>query len=122
MSKDWYNERNKRTDSFAEVNEGWHNIKVSVVVTADNSNYNTQVMLKVLLNILARWCYNVAVTCADTPSILAPDAADIGLLKSLNKMLSGIDPNGNFSFNNSANKNPDITIFIGEPITGQVLP
>jgi hypothetical protein len=65
MNKDWYNERNKRTDSFAGVSENCHDIKVNVVVTADINTYATQVMLKVFLNILARWCYTIEVTTDD---------------------------------------------------------
>lgn len=122
MNKDWYNERNKRTDSFAEVNENCHSVRVNVVVTADSSHYSTQVTLKVLLNILARWCYNIWVTSEDAADVLSSAVSTISLLTNLDKMLSGIDPDGKFTFNKAIGKDADITVFIGEPIANQELP
>lgn len=122
MNKDWYNERNKRTDSFAGVNQSCHNVKVSVVVTADSNHYSSQVMLRVLLNILSRWCSNISVTCTDTADVLTPADSDTSLLTNLNKMLSAIDPNGNFTFNMPIDSGLNITVFIGEPVADQELP
>lgn len=116
MNKDWYNERNKRTDSFTGVTENCHDIKVKVIVTADINVYTTQVMLTVCLNILARWCYNIEVTSADTLDLLTHPGTNESLLTALTKMLSGIDSNGRFTFNEPASGEAGITLFIGSPV------
>jgi hypothetical protein len=122
MNKDWYNERNRRTDSFAGVTESCHDIKVKVVVTANTNDYGTQVMLRVLLNILARWCYTIEVTSDDTVDLLTAADTDAGLLTALKKMLSGIDPNGRFTFNEPSDGEVDITVFIGLPAKNHQMP
>jgi hypothetical protein len=122
MNKDWYNERNKRTDSFTAVTENCHDIKVKVIVTADINAYATQVMLTVFLNILARWCYTIEVISADTLDLLTSPDTNESLIRVLKKMLSGIDLIGRFTFNEPTNGGVDITVFIGSPLLNHKLP
>ena len=114
MKEEWYNERNKRTDSFAETNPNCHNVKVKVIVTLDTSEYATQVMLTVLANILVRWCRIVQIVCADTISIVPPTKSGT-ILYNLKEMLTNIDPYGQFYFNGPSAFKEDIQIYIGSP-------
>ncbi|WP_285009621.1 ThiF family adenylyltransferase [Pedobacter faecalis] len=114
MKEEWYSERNKRTDSFTETNPDCHNVKIKVIVTLNTSEYVTQVMLTVLVNILARWCHTIQIICDDSSSIITPSKSGT-ILNNLREMLTGIDPHGEFYFNGQPAFEEDILISIGSP-------
>ncbi|MDB4921213.1 hypothetical protein [Mucilaginibacter sp.] len=118
MKEDWYKERNKRTDGFADVKSVCHEVHATIKVTADAGHYDTQVMLKVLLNILARWCNNIHVCCPEVRDISEVNST---LPVSMRGLLSKIDPFGNFTFGDEAQQG-DITVFIGPPESDYLQP
>ncbi|MFD0940192.1 ThiF family adenylyltransferase [Pedobacter boryungensis] len=115
MKETWYKERNKRTDSFSELNKGYYDIKVLVVVTSDVSLFATQVMLTMFTNILARWCSNITINSADAERIIFNGSqSNRSILEMVKNSLSEIDPYGHFEFNVD-NPLVDFTVFIGRP-------
>jgi hypothetical protein len=111
---EWYKLRDDRTRRIDGVS-GFDNYSLGVIVnSAVRLSYSIQIMTLIALNMLARWCRKITVQIpSDTPAYL-PYKMGHNFIKILDKMLSDIDPYGQFDFKN-VNRDCNQILFIGQP-------
>ena len=71
MNDQWYNNRDKRTDSCDGVNASYKNATINVVVTEDVEQYRIQLLTMLSLKILAKWCRNINLKITSAKSIFS---------------------------------------------------
>jgi len=117
--------RDLRTDVYSGVSDRYKSVRIHVIVTADIKEFRYQVMATNLLNILARWCRNIRVTCINDANILPNCSPQTSLHDSFSKLVTSIYPPINFFIDQEFGKvheDYDIAVFIGKPTSIVTMP
>lgn len=116
MERDtWYKLRDDRTRRIDGVS-GFENYALGVIVNSQvRSSYSIQIMTLITLNMLARWCRNIKVQMpSDAPAHL-PNQNGQNFREILVKMMSDVDPWGQFDFSCINRDECNQILIIGQP-------
>lgn len=108
--KNWYEQRDRRTDGCKNVTDGYKSAVIHLVVTADIMEYRIQLITHFAVLMLAKWCRSIQVTCADVNSQLPGYTGSF--LSVVKKTVEEEDPFCIIEFGDSA-KEPSLVWFIG---------
>jgi len=112
MNNEWQEQRDRRTDSCTNVNDGYKHAVVQVIVTENMQEYRVQLMIHFSLLMLAKWCRNITVSFLDADSLIPGRPGSFKDL--ISQEIQAADPSCQLNFEEAPVK-ASITLFIGEP-------
>jgi len=111
----WYKLRDDRTNRMEGSNE-YEDFSLGVVIDPNvESSFSLQIMALVTVNILARWCRNIRIQLPTNVVSIIPYQKGENLRNYLKKLMSDIDPYGQFSFGDVRESDYSQVLVIGNP-------
>lgn len=120
MDKQWYDDRDKRTDSCSKVSGSYKEKAVQIIISDVVSSTRVQLLAYLSITMLARWCRHIILTLPDTPCLIKGAPSDQQLTAFLIEQVRIVDPYCQVNTAHESERSGHVRLFVGPSPAGEL--